>query len=56
MVRRRRSMCGNIYKKCIPPHLLKTTYRIPRIPCYLLHQGQNFTPLNFGTDPILVQR
>jgi hypothetical protein len=25
---------------------------IPRIPCYLRRQAQNFTPLNFGTDPI----
>jgi hypothetical protein len=55
MVMRHCSMCGNIYKKCTPPHLLKTTYRIPGIPCYLRHHGQNFTPLNFGTDPISVQ-
>jgi hypothetical protein len=27
MVRRHRSMCGNIYKKCIPIHPLKTTCR-----------------------------
>jgi hypothetical protein len=65
MVRRRRSMCGNIYKKCTPPHStpphptpphpLKTTSTIPGIPCYLCQQGQNVTPLNFGTDPISVQ-
>jgi hypothetical protein len=55
MVRRRRSMCGNIYKKCIPPHFLKTTYRILGIPYYLLQQGQNVIPLNFGTNPISVQ-
>jgi hypothetical protein len=55
MVKRHRSMCGNIYKKCTPSHPLKTTCRIPGIPCYLRHHGQNFTPLNFGTDPISVQ-
>jgi hypothetical protein len=55
MVRRRRSMYGNIYKKCTPTHPLKTTCRIPRIPCYLCHHGQNYIPLNFGTDPISVQ-
>jgi hypothetical protein len=54
MVRRRRSMCGNIYKKCTPIHLLKTTCRIPGIPCYLRHHGQNFTFLKFGADPISV--
>jgi hypothetical protein len=54
MVRRRRSMCGNIYKKCTPTHLLKTTCRILGIPCYLCHHGQNFTFLNFGIDPISV--
>jgi hypothetical protein len=53
-VRRRRSMCGNIYKKSIPTHSLKTTCRIPGIPCYLCHHGQNFTPLNFGTNPISI--
>jgi hypothetical protein len=54
-VRRRRSMCGNIYKKCTPPHPLKTTCIIPGIPCYLCHHGQNFTSLNFGTNPISIQ-
>jgi hypothetical protein len=54
MVMRHCSMCGNIYKKCTPPHPLKTTCTIPRIPCYLRRQGQNVTPLNFGTDPISV--
>jgi hypothetical protein len=55
MVMRHCSMCGNIYKKCIPPQPLKTTCTIPGIPCYLRRQGQNVSPLNFGTDPISVQ-
>jgi hypothetical protein len=55
MVMRHHSMCGYIYKKCTPPHLLKTTCTIHGIPCYLRRQGQNVTLLNFGTDPISVQ-
>jgi hypothetical protein len=54
MVRRRRSMYGNIYKKCTPPHPLQTTCRIPENQWYLCHHGQNFTPLNFRTDPISI--
>jgi hypothetical protein len=35
MVRRRRSMYGNNYKKCTPPHPLQTTCRIPENQWYL---------------------
>jgi hypothetical protein len=47
----------NVWKhlqKMHPTHPLKTTCTIPGIPCYLRRQGQNFTLLNFGTDPISV--
>ena len=45
---------GSIYKKCILSHPLKITSTIPGIPCYMYRQGQNFTPLNFETDPISI--
>jgi hypothetical protein len=41
-------------QKMHPKLPLEYHLTIPGIPCYLHRQAQNFTPLNFGTDPISV--